>query len=150
MQEHVDWLNNPQVTRFSEQRHRQHTLMSQVEYLAAIPDGSYIWLLRLREQILDIGTITAYVDENNKVANMGIMIGNTAAWGHGYGAEAWAAVMAWLFRNGIRKIECGCMEANKAMAKLAAKVGMSPEGMIDNHFLLDGEPQALFLFGKMR
>lgn len=145
-QEHVNWLNDQEVVRYSEQRHSFHTLPTQTAYLAAIPTDSHIWVIKRDNS--DIGTLTAYIDHHNGVANMGIMIGDRSAWGKGYGAEAWKAVMDWLFAGGIRKIECGCMSANRPMWRLAEKCGMRMEAVKFDHFILDGEPADMFCFRK--
>ena len=35
-QEYVDWLNNPTVVRYSEQRHRKHTIASCIKYMESL------------------------------------------------------------------------------------------------------------------
>lgn len=156
---HVAWLNDSEVVRYSEQRHKTHTLESQHEYLNKFPVGSHIWLISRRVSSadalyngleVDIGTITAYIDMPNRIADVGILIGDKSTWGQGYGAEAWMAVIDFLFSAGIRKIECGCMLSNIAMRKLAKKVGMVWEGTRMNHFELDSLLEDLILMGRYR
>lgn len=152
---HVEWLNDPDVVRYSEQRHKQHTEASQHKYLNELPGGSHIWLIRLGEESLGdvcpgthIGTITAYIDEPNRLANMGIMIGEKEAWGQGYGLEAWTAVMDWLFtKAGIRKIEAGMMVENFPMKSICSRADMVYDGYRREHFLLDGRPVDLVYYG---
>lgn len=152
-QQHVDWLNDPDVVLFSEQRHHHHTLETQHAYLNAFLDNEYIWLISEKETGKDIGTITAYVDVPNGVANMGIMIGEKACWGFGFATEAWQRVTDWLFwerEPRIRKIECGTMHENYPMRGLATKCGMICEGVLPQHFMLDGEPSGLAFYGRFR
>lgn len=156
---HVRWLNDPEVVKYSEQRHRQHTLESIHKYvndIACDPD-SYIWGIFLNAatdnsdpHLPIIGTITAHCDRNNGIANMGIMIGDKTQWGKGYGQEAWLMVCNWLFDHGIRKIEAGCHFENRPMRRLAKLCGMELEGVVHDHFLVDGKPHHLFLYGKMK
>lgn len=161
-EQHVAWLNDPAVVRFSEQRHKTHTLESQHQYLNEFPVGSHIWLVVAKpppeaddEGVSGIpprhiGTITAYIDPHNRVANMGIMIGEKSLWGQGYGSEAWDAVIDWLFAyDKIRKIECGCMHKNFSMRQLAEKAGMHQEGGRNEHFWHEGAPAHLVMFGLM-
>ncbi len=145
---HVAWLNDPEVVKYSEQRHYRHTLESQHAYLNDFPHDSHIWLIKLVENdaIYHIGTITAYVDAPNKVANIGILIGQKGLWGRGYGHEAWSEVMVWLFANGIRKVECGCMSSNDKMINLAQRAGLDGEGCIPKHFINSDD---LLLFGML-
>jgi RimJ/RimL family protein N-acetyltransferase len=85
------------------------------------------------------------------VANVGILIGNKDQWGKGYGLETWNAVCNWLFeKQDVRKIEMGCHYENRAMRSLAECAGMVLEGVRHNHFIVDGVPQHLLLYAKMR
>lgn len=128
----VRWLTDPTVVQYSEQRHRKHTLRSQQGYC-----NSFLWpsQLRIIYWIEDpIGTISAHVDTNNSVADIGIMIGDTQVWGEGFGTEAWMALMDHLFGMGIHKVEAGCMSPNYPMVKIFQKSGMTREGYRDSHF----------------
>src|SRR5271170_2789340 len=82
-QQHVDWLNDPETVKYSEQRHRKHTLDTQRQYLWTFPKNSHIWLIEKTNPLQAIGTITAYIDEPNNVANMGILLGEERGQGHG-------------------------------------------------------------------
>jgi [ribosomal protein S5]-alanine N-acetyltransferase len=149
---HIAWLNDPRTVRYSEQRHRTHTLESQHKYLNEFPVDSHIWLIEapLLLDVLpnntDIGTIAAYIDRANKTADVGILIGEKSCWRKDYGFEAWNAVVRFLLTNGTRKIECGCMKSNMAMRKLAEKNYMVLEGVRHDHFLLDGKPEDMLMY----
>jgi [ribosomal protein S5]-alanine N-acetyltransferase len=145
---HVEWLNNSETTRYSEQRHTIHTLESQHTYLNKFPAGSAIWLITVNITNIDIGSITAFVDSANRIADMGILIGESSVMGQAYGLEAWVEVMRFLFKSGIRKVECGCMSRNTPMRLLAARCDMTLEGIRRDHFILDGKPDDLVQFGK--
>ena len=151
--EHVSWLNDPEVVRYSEQRHKRHTLESTHIYVNDFwtSSGSYIWGIYIQGADIHmlIGTITAHCDKHNGVANVGIMIGNKDQWGYGYGIEAWDAVCDWLFRIGMRKVEAGCHYENRPMRNLAKLCGMELEGVRHDHFVVDGKPQHLLLYAKM-
>lgn len=142
----VQWLNDPKVVRYSEQRHRQHTYESQFHYVG---NGPSIF----REIHADdafIGTITATIDRNNDVADVGIMIGEKSVWGNGYGYEAWAGFCDYLFENGVRKIEAGAMSENRPMIGIFRKYKMEYEGRRSEHFLLGEELVDMVLWGKFR
>lgn len=147
---YVLWLNDGAVVQYSEQRHTQHSDKSQYDYLMGFPyaKDKYFWEIQLNGK--PIGSITAYLDLNNKTANLGIMIGDRRKWGAGYASEAWEAVTNFLFENGYRKIEAGCMGCNLAMAAVLKKAGFTLEASIPNHFILSGQPQDKHLYGKYR
>jgi ribosomal-protein-alanine N-acetyltransferase len=151
-QQHVDWLNDKELMKYSEQRHRKHTMETQREYLWTFPKTSHIWLIEFGPppvpELRAIGTITAYIDQPNKVANMGILLGEEKGYGHGL--AAWSAVMEFLFADGIRKVEAGCMAVNEPMRLLATKAKMNVEGVIPEHYLFEGKPCDLINYGKTK
>jgi RimJ/RimL family protein N-acetyltransferase len=86
-----------------------------------------------------IGSITAYVDVNNRVADIGILIGDKSCWGGGYGSEAFSAVVGWLFTSrNMRKVTAGTMAVNAGMLGIMRKVGMREEGRRERYYLIDG------------
>lgn len=143
---YIGWLNDPEVVRYSELRHHAHTTQSCREYLRAFRESPhYFWAIETRStEPGHIGTITAHVDVPNQVADVGILIGEKAIWGNGYGTEAWRAVCAWLLEvDKLRKVTAGAMASNKGMRAIMQRVGMSEEGSRRQHFILDGHPQDL-------
>jgi [ribosomal protein S5]-alanine N-acetyltransferase len=137
---YVSWLNDPEVVRYSEQRFKHHSISSCREYMESF-DGSpnFFWAITTRSTGSEnIGTLTAYVDVHNKVADVGILIGDKTRWGKGYGAEAFRAVIDFLFREaGVRKVTAGTMAANKAMMALMRQASMEEECRRKRHFLLN-------------
>jgi ribosomal-protein-alanine N-acetyltransferase len=128
---YVGWLNDPAITRFSEQRLRSHSLASCLEYARSF-EGTphHFWAVVARDQRLGhIGNMNAYVDTERGVADVGILIGEPAAHGQGYATEAWTAVVDHLLRvAGLRKITAGTLAVNRPMVALMARVGMVDEG----------------------
>ena len=151
-QRHVDWLRDPDVVKYSEQRHLYHNLETQASYVTHASLRGHLWIVMLKDGT-EIGTIGVEVDKHNLVGNMGVLIGEKSMWGHGYGTEAWKTVMDYCFKGlELRKVECGTMLANIGMRRTATKCGMEPEGARLSHFILDGETQDetqdLLLYGK--
>jgi len=126
-QEYINWLNDQEVTRFSRQRFTEHTRDSCLEYLASFENcPSCLWAIcETYKGFGHIGNISSAVDIDNNSADLGILIGNKNAWGCGYGAEAWAAVITFLFeKRGILTITAGTRADNIPMLRLATRVGM--------------------------
>jgi [ribosomal protein S5]-alanine N-acetyltransferase len=141
-QRYVDWLNDPDVVRYSEQRFQRHTLESCRAYWKSYEDTpNYFWAILCRDlQMLHIGNINAYVELNNLVADMGILIGERQTWGQGYGEEAWVAVCKFLLEEmNLRKVSAGTMSVNLAMLRLMAKAGMVDDGRRLRHYLWEGQ-----------
>jgi RimJ/RimL family protein N-acetyltransferase len=158
--EHVKWLNDKELMKWSEQRYREHDYETQRDFLAvALMVGNpLVWDIRAGidsgqtwESGLwkPIGTIHAYIDERHKRVDMGILIGPEYH-GKGYAAEAWSSVYNYLgARHGFRKFEAGTVDGNTPMIKLLMRAGWTPECRRENHFIIDGEPRALVQFGKV-
>lgn len=146
---YLRWLNNETVVKFSEQRHKVHTNESQYEYLNWFPNSEdCFW--EIQRNTVPIGSISAYRFLENKIANIGIIIGDTRLWGQGYGPEAWQAVCDYLFEDGTRKIEASCMASNLPMIHLLEKLDFKYEATISGHFLLNGKPEDKVCYGKHR
>jgi RimJ/RimL family protein N-acetyltransferase len=133
------------VVRYSEQRHRIHTVETCLDYAKSFRGTSNLFLAITvpGSNPKFIGTMTAYIDSANLVADMGILIGARQASGHGYATEAWTAVCRALFATGIRKVTAGTLEVNAPMIRLMRRVGMVPDGTRPRQFLYDGREVAL-------
>lgn len=149
----IAWLRDPEVVRYSEQRHTEPTLASQLRYIHSFGGKSHIWGIWQVETGVHIGNITADHDEPNNVSDVGILIGEKHLWGHGYGREAWEAVCSWLLsRDGgaVRKLEAGCMKTNESMLRILRANRFVQEGERLNHFLVQGAPISAVLFGRSK
>jgi ribosomal-protein-alanine N-acetyltransferase len=143
----VRWLNNKDVVRFSEQRHQTHTFDSQLTYLSSFLNAPHkIYEIHCAGDM--IGTITAYIDINNSVADLGILIGETSSWGKGLGTEAWKLLCDMLLVTGIRKIEAGMMGCNYGMISICKKTEMHLDGFRDDHFMIGNELSDLVQYAR--
>ncbi len=139
---YVGWLNDPELMSFSEHRYKMHTLDSCRTYWKSFEGTSnFFWAI---EEIEvgngHIGNINAYIDKNNLLADVGILIGVKEVQNKGYGIEAWLGVCEFLFKKaGIRKITGGTMSLNVPMVKLMHRAGMVNDGVRKKHYLVEGK-----------
>ncbi len=149
---YVGWLNDPVVVRYSEQRHRRHTLESCAEYFQSFSSGPSLFLAIETKSPLDhIGNITVDIDPPNALADISIMIGHRDVWGRGYGLEAWRGVMHWLLaRTDIRKVTGGAVAANRAMIKIMQQSGMTEDGVRRAHFVIGGVANDVMHFAVIK
>ena len=145
-QQYVDWLNDPEVVRYSEQRHRQHTLSSCNEYyISQISSLNYFLAVELNN--LDkthIGNIGVNVDPYNNKADVSIIIGDKSVWGTGVGSRAWILVMDVLVKKlGYRLITAGTMETNISMIKLMKRSKMTIDSILPNRFIFENKQVGL-------
>ena len=149
----IGWLSDPEVVKYSEQRHEAHSLKAQLRYIDTFGGKSHLWGIHLVATGDHIGNLSALHDRNNDVSDIGILIGETRCWGLGMGKEAWKAACTWLLDpvcGNIRKLEAGCMRTNDAMLKILRSTGFEEEGERKSHFLVDGSSVGMMLFGRHR
>lgn len=152
----VGFLNDKAVVRYSEQRHKVHTHLSQAAYVERFfsdNDVAY-WVMYLKHMPRGavgacVGTMTATIDWRNMRAELGILLGNKSVWGTGLGKEAWAAAMNALRNVGIEKITAGMMATNTPMIKTCLSCGMRQEAEITDYFMDDeGKRVNLIIMGS--
>ena len=149
---YLEWLNDPILMRFSNQRFLCHDRQSSLRYLQSFDDSPNFFLC-----VLDqaghrmIGTMTAYLAQQHGTADIGIMIGDKTAKGSGYGFDAWRTLMSWLLdMQGIRKVTAGTLACNAQMLKLIKGSGMQPDGIRRHQEIIDGMPQDIAYFARFR
>ncbi len=141
-EKYVAWLNDQEVVKFSEQRHKSHTIESCRDYYESFShnDNIFIAIVVRYPELRHIGNITVTVDTHNLVADIAIVIGEKSAWGKGYGKEAWMAIMNYLLvRGGIRKVTAGTMSINSPMLGVMSSSNMIIEGVRKGQFLVNGK-----------
>ena len=71
------------------------------------------------KKIFFLGTITAYIDNKKKSADIGVLIGEKKYLKKSYGTEAWRAIMKHLFKySDIKEITGGAKTENRGMIKI--------------------------------
>ncbi len=138
---YVQWLNDPELMKFSEQRHKNHTLESCREYFIRMTKQQhFFWAVVSKATQEHVGNITAYLNRIHLTANLAIMIGNTGYQSKGFGLEAWNLALSYLLKTGIRKVHAGTMSTNLPMRKIFTKSGMILEGTLKQQCLIHGSP----------
>lgn len=143
---YVGWLNDPEVVRYSEQRHRAHSLESCFNYFESMRSegGLFLSIEVVRDDPLHIGNISVSIDVSNKSADLSIMIGDKGVWGKGYASMSWASVMQYLlYEAGLRRVTAGTMEVNESMVRLIKRSGMQIDCVRPRHFLWENQEVAL-------
>ena len=151
--DYVGWLNDPQIVRYSENRHMQHTEASCRAYFESMQSGEHLFLA-VHSKEADaphVGNLTVYLDRANEVADLAIMIGNRSQQKRGLGREAWCAMVDHLIDTmKIRRVQAGTMSENRPMRNLFRASNMTEEACCPERFLLDGRPVDLILAARLR
>lgn len=137
---YVGWLNDPEVVRFSELRHRRHDRRSCEAYRQAMAESRNLFLAIETPDFGHVGNVAATFDRPNRSADLSIVIGEPKARRTGLASEAWCNLADWLLGpGGMRRLTAGTMECNHAMIALMRKSGMAIEAIRPAAFLLDGK-----------
>lgn len=141
-EKYVAWLNDPEVVRFSEQRHYQHTAESCRAYFQSQgnSDGLFLAIMAKDETLGHIGNMGVSWDAHNRVADVSIVVGDKRAWNKGYASEAWMGLIQYLkTQTKALKITAGTMATNQGMLNLMLLSGMQVEGIRKAHLLWQGQ-----------
>ncbi len=147
---YLNWLNNPTVTRFSNQRFRTHTAESSIAYVASFA-GTHNSFLLITQRCdgRPIGTATVYRSPQHGTADIGLMVGDRQCWGQGYGRETWQAVLEALLQEpGIRKVTGGTARPNQAMVRIMKQCGMKLEAVRERQELIEGKPVDILYYAR--
>lgn len=149
---YLRWLNDPEVTRLSNQRFRTHDYATSLAFVRSF-DGTdnHFLLVTRREDRTPIGTLTVYASRHHGTADVGIMIGERSVWGGGYGQEAWDLVLGWLLSEpAIRKVTAGTLAVNIGMVRLMARSAMTHEATRRAQEIVDGKPVDVVYYARFR
>ena len=149
---YVGWLADPQVNRYLESRFATHDLESTQRYVASMLDDDDTLFLGIRSAQLQrhIGNIKlGPIDRHHGLGEIGIMIGDRAAWGRGIAFDSIAVLCRIGFEQlGLRKLTAGCYGSNVGSSRAFARAGFAHEATRPAHFLLDGRPEDLILMAR--
>lgn len=150
---YVSWLNDPEVNRYLESRFATHSADSTREYVAttlASPD--YLFLgIHSTELDRHVGNIKiGPINRQHGTGEVGIIIGDKAAWGRGIATAAIRAMSDIARRElGLRKVTAGCYASNAGSQRAFEKAGYVVEGVRPQQFLLEGKPEDLVIMGQI-
>jgi [ribosomal protein S5]-alanine N-acetyltransferase len=151
--DYVGWLGDPEVNRYLEVRFREQRRADVEAFVAAMEASERDLLLGISDLTLGrhVGNIKlGPIDRNHKLGEIGIMIGDRAAWGRGIGTAAIRRIADIAGHElGLRKLSAGCYAANLASRKAFERAGFAVEAVRPAHFLLDGAPEDTLLLGLL-
>lgn len=146
---YVGWLNDAEVVRFSNQRFMQHTLSSCAQFYDGIKSSSAVFLAVSHYELGYIGTMTVYFSQHHGTADIGILIGDRAAWGKGIGLAAWRLVLDAVGQlPGLRKVTAGTLACNASMLSVMQRSGMEPDGVRIKQELVEGQPMDIHYYAR--
>ena len=131
---YLSWLLDPQVTRFLEARFTQYDAERLRNYIAAENErtNAVLFGVFVRDDGRQIGTVKlSQIRMDHRNCDIGIMIGDRAAWGQGFGTEAIELASRYGFETvGLHKILAGIYSDNEGSTRAFLKAGYALEGRL--------------------
>ncbi len=151
---YLNWMNDSEVVRFTEARHKKYTLDDLQAYVKAHNESGRDYLFGIFEINTGryIGNIkVGPVDPNHGTASVGLIIGEKKCWGRGYGTEVIHLIAEFAFKQlGLAKLTAGVVAGNVASQRAFEKNGFRIEGVRHKQNLFEGERRDEILFGLLR
>jgi ribosomal-protein-alanine N-acetyltransferase len=153
-QRYVNWLNDPEVSRYLESRLVNHDLISTEAFVASIAESDSSALFGIFDIAggVHVGNIKlGPIDALHGSAEIGLMIGDRSAWGKGIGSEAIALICQWAFKVlGLKKLTAGSYAINIGSIKAFEHAGFEIEGrQISQVEITPGVRMDVVLMGKV-
>lgn len=139
---YLEWMNDHRVTQYLEARFQQHTMESLRRYVAMNR------LSAILANGVHVGNIKLDIDEHHNRGEIGLFIA-PEHWGKGYATWAIKFETEFAFHIGLHKVTAGAYAGNVGSIRAFEKAGFTREGVLKDHWLIDGEYQDGILLGKV-
>nr|MDC2855944.1 GNAT family N-acetyltransferase [Ningiella sp. W23] len=130
---YLSWLNNPQVNQFLETRFETQSIESISDYIqkSLNTNNEYLFAIRTIEESEHIGNIKlGPINNNHKIGDISLFIGDTNFWGKGVAVEAINTITKFAFEQlDLYKISAGAYAENTASTKAFIKAGYKKDGI---------------------
>lgn len=139
-QKYVDWFNNGDVVKFSNNQFRKFTLQGQIDYVASCLKDSNKVLYGIFDDELHVGNICLEgLKSISRKAELTIVIGEKLYQNKGVGTLAVSEVIKLAkFEHRLHKIFCGVAEDNIGSGKIFKKNNFVFEGKRIDHIFFNG------------
>lgn len=141
--EYVDWMNDPEVTRYLESRDREYTLSELQRYVQQVnaSPSNYLYGIFLMDSNQHIGNIKiGDIHPIHKFANLGLLIGEKKCWGRGFGTESIILATRIAFEEfGLQSLTAGIYSNNIASYRAFIKAGWEDVGRFKKYRLFEGK-----------
>lgn len=151
---YLEWMRDPQVTQYLESRDQTHTLESLRAYVHAMNASprNHLFGIFLSYSNAHIGNIKiGSIREPHRSADLGLLIGQRAAWGKGYGTEAIVLATRYALEQlRLNKLWAGTYAENIGAYHAFMKAGYREVGRFRRHILINGRYIDSILVEKCR
>lgn len=148
---YLHWLNDPQVNRFLETRHRPQSLQTIRDFVDRVNarDDEFLFGIILRADERHVGNIKiGPVKKHHALADISLLVGERDCWGRGIATDAIRAITRFAFDTlSVKKLSASMYAENIGSIRAFLRAGYVQEGLRRNHYVLDGEPADIVELG---
>lgn len=138
-EKYLSWLRDEEVSRTLDVEGHKQSLRTIHEYLSSHDNNSSFLFGIFAQNEVFIGTYSFVCSFENKVARLGVMIGDKSFWGMGVPLETRSAILDWAFENmPCDKVESGCYSINLPAIYNFIRQGWEREGIRKRTKIIDG------------
>lgn len=149
-----NWLNDQETTVFMGSGRFPLNINALRDYIDSFKNSKDSMLLGifLKSDDKHIGNITLQkIDWKDRHGEIGIVIGDKESRGKGYATEAIRLFADHAFyRLNLNKVSSGMVKGNEASKKAFEKAGFKVEGVLREHFFLDGQYLDSYRLGLLK
>ena len=138
---YVSWLNDYEVTKFTEQKHCQSTLETVKDYVNQLYFSENDLLFGIYYDELHIGNMRlGPINFEHLNAEVGYLIGEKNFWAKGITSKCLKTLVHFAIEDlGLKKINSGYYENNYGSAKVLKKCGFVIEGVKQSNLIFEKE-----------
>lgn len=149
---YINWLNDYEVVKYTEQKFIKHTLSTVKEFVSEKLNSSQDLLFGIYHDKRHIGNIKlGPANERHNVTDLSYFIGERDMWGKGIATSAIKGVVKIAFEElGLEKVTAGTYENNIGSIHALLKNNFIEEGRRVKQLIFDGYRIDHVLFGKLK
>ena len=151
--DYVRWMNDPDIVRYTESRHTDHSVDDIRRYIAAMRSDPDSLLLAMETEMdrRHIGNIKiGPVDWKHRNGDIGLLIGETDCWGQGYASEAITVLAGYAFEVlSLEKLTAGVYAPNTGCIRAFERAGFVREGVRRNQCRFENGRVDVVLMGRV-
>ena len=154
LEDYMKWLNDQETTLFMGSGKSLVSMDELKIYIDNYNNSKAGMLLGifLKKTSKHLGNITLHqIDWKDRYAEIGIIIGDKNSRGKGYATEAIGLIVKHAFNKlNLRKLYTGMVKGNEASKRAFEKIGFKVEGVLREHFYLNGKYLDCYRMGFLK
>ena len=149
-----NWMNDPDVNKYTEQGHNKHSLSDIRKFVReknkSKKEFLYGIFIKKNNSNIHIGNIKlGPIDFIHKSARISYFIGEKNLWGKGYATLAIKEIVKIAKKKGVKKVKAGLYEFNIGSKIALIKNDFKLEGKLKSEISFKNKRIDLYLFGKI-